>query len=62
MDKKNWLPELESFNLHAGQASKNDKKTKSKDQGETANLLDQIINIPINPVLEKFDEWQAKMR
>ncbi|ERM81778.1 hypothetical protein P872_19175 [Rhodonellum psychrophilum GCM71 = DSM 17998] len=61
MDKKNWLSELKSFNPHLVPKSKNGKKTKSKDKAETANLMDQISQIPANPVLEKFEEWQAKM-
>lgn len=62
MGKKNWLSELKSFNPHAIEEVKKGKKTKNKDKDETANLVEQIGQMPTNPVLEKFEVWQGKMR
>jgi len=60
--KKNWLAELKSFNPHLPLSDKKAKKTKGKAKEETSNLVEQISQIPTNPLLDKFEEWQSKMR
>jgi len=62
LGKKNWLTELKSFNPQVKQVAKKAKKTKAKTQEDPSNLVEQISQIPTNPVLEKFEEWQSKMR
>ncbi|MCL6259816.1 hypothetical protein M3O96_12000 [Aquiflexum sp. TKW24L] len=61
MGKKNWLYELKSFNPYIIPAIKKTKKTKA-DKDEASNFVEQVSPIPSNPVLDKFEEWQAKMR
>lgn len=61
MEKKNWLSELKSFNPHTVQTVKNGIKDKIKIKDEAENLEEEISQIPTNPMLEKFEEWQAKM-
>ncbi len=62
MGKKNWLSELKSFNPRADHKVKKGKKTQSKVKDESENLEEQISQIQSNPVLDKFEQWQAKMR
>ncbi|WP_158859808.1 DUF6586 family protein [Lunatibacter salilacus] len=62
MGKKNWLYELKSFNLNAVPKIEKSKKSTGKVKFESGNLLEQIGQVESNPNLEKFEEWQNKMR
>lgn len=62
LGKKNWLAEVKSFNPQLPQINKKAKKIKGKTKEEPSSLVEQINQSPSNPVLEKFEEWQAKMR
>lgn len=59
MNKKNWLSELKSFKPHTVQIVKNGEKDEINDEKEI--VLEEISQIPINPLLEKFEEWHVKM-
>jgi hypothetical protein len=62
MGKKNWLGELKEFNPTITPALKKAKKTKGNDKAEAASLVEQVSPLPSNPLLERYEEWQAKMR
>lgn len=62
MSKRNWLGELKDFNPNVVPSLKKAKKSKGKEKEEAASLVEQVSPIPSNPVLEQFEEWQAKMR
>lgn len=55
--KKSWLAEVYAFQL-----GKQIKVKKVKENPEVALLTDELAPNSVNPILDKFEEWQAKMR
>ena len=60
MGKKNWLSELKSFDPNNEKPAKKEKKSEEYD--EAAILIENANEIISDPILDKFEDWQAKMR
>ncbi|MCS4436308.1 DUF6586 family protein [Aquiflexum gelatinilyticum] len=60
LGKKNWLAELRSFDPNNVKPAKKGKK--SEVDKEVSNLVEHVVIIPTNPIMERFEDWQAKMR
>lgn len=57
--KENWLSDLKSFDPNKVNAVKKNKKSKETD--ESSILVDDSSTVQDIPILEKFENWQAKM-
>jgi predicted Ser/Thr protein kinase len=60
LGKKSWVDELRSFSPEKQKSA--EKKSQSKEQPEANPLTGEPSPISANPILDKFEEWQAKMR
>jgi hypothetical protein len=62
MGKKNWLGQLFDFDPNEIPETKKQKKTKGKEKPETSSPVEQVSQVSSNPSLDRYEEWQAKMR